>query len=92
MTMGTGEFWTMKDRMAAVWCIVSVPWPMTTPWTPLAISLPMAWAVAMYCSGPMFSLKTPNSFSVSRLHISPSSGTEPYSSPGEKAGITAPVR
>ena len=27
-----------------------------------------------------------------RVHISASSGTAPYSSPGEKAGITAPVR
>ena len=40
----------------------------------------------------MFSLKIPNSFSVSRLQMSASSGTEPYSSPGLKAGITAPVR
>ncbi len=45
-----------------------------------------------YCSGPMFSEKTPNSFSVSRLQMSASSGTEPYSSPGLNAGITAPVR
>jgi len=42
MTMAR-EFWTMKDRMAAVWCIVSVPWPMTTPWTPFSISRPMPW-------------------------------------------------
>jgi hypothetical protein len=34
-------------------------------------------AVAMYCSGPMFSLKTPKSFSVSRLQMSASSGTDP---------------
>jgi hypothetical protein len=40
----------------------------------------------------MFSENTPNSFSVSRLQTSASSGTEPYSSPGVKAGITAPVR
>ncbi len=77
MTIGTGGSWTMNDRMAAVWCMVSVPWPMTMPWTPFSISRPMAWAVAMYCSGPMFSLKTPKSFSVSRLQMSASSGTEP---------------
>ena len=45
MTMGTGEFWTMNERMAAVWCMVSVPWPMTMPWTPFSISRPMASAV-----------------------------------------------
>ncbi len=32
----------MNERMAAVWCIVSVPWPMTMPWTPFSISRPMA--------------------------------------------------
>ncbi len=31
MTMGTGGRCTMKLRAAAVWCMVSVPWPMTTP-------------------------------------------------------------
>ena len=77
MTMGTGEFCTMKERMPAVWCMVSVPWPMTMPSTPFAISAPMALAVALYCSGPMFSLNTPKSFSVVRLQMSASSGTEP---------------
>ena len=91
-TMGTGEFCTMKLRIAPVWLMVSVPWPMTMPSTPLAISTPMALARAMYCSGPMFSLNTPNSFWVSMLAMSASSGTAPYSSPGVKAGITAPVR
>ena len=52
----------MKLRMAPVWRMVSVPWPMTMPSTPLAISSPMALASALYCSGPMFSLNTPNSF------------------------------
>ena len=61
-TMGTGQFCTMKLRMAPVWDMVSVPWPMTMPSTPLAISSPMAMARALYCSGPMFSLKTPKSF------------------------------
>ena len=82
----------MKLRMAPVWLIVSVPWPITMPSTPLAISSPMAMASALYCSGPMFSLKTPNSFLVVRLAMSASSGTAPYSSPGVKAGMTAPVR
>ena len=59
MTMGTGAFWTMKERMAAVWCMVSVPWPMTIPDTPLRISFPITSAVPFHCSGPMFSLKTP---------------------------------
>ncbi len=92
ITIGTGESCTMKLRMAAVWCIVSVPWPMTTPSTPFSISSLIFSARRMYCCGPMFSLKTPKSFSVRRLQMSASSGTDPYSSPGEKAGITAPVR
>ena len=52
----------------------------------------IASAVPIHCSGPMFSLNTPYSFSVSMLQMSASSGTEPYSSPGLKAGMTAPVR
>ena len=32
--MGTGLFCTMKLRMAPVWAIVSVPWPMTMPSAP----------------------------------------------------------
>ena len=91
-TIGTGLFCTMKLRMAPVWLMVSVPWPITMPSAPLAISSPMAMASALYCSGPMFSLKTPKSFLVVRLAISASSGTAPYNSPGVKAGITAPVR
>ena len=46
----------------------------------------------MYCSFAMFSENTPNSFFVVRLQMSASSGTAPYSSPGVKAGMTAPVR
>ena len=76
-TIGTGEFCTMKLRIAPVWAIVSVPWPMTMPSTPLAISSPMALASALYCSGPMFSLKTPKSFFVVMLAMSASSGTAP---------------
>ena len=34
MMIGTGEFCTMNERIAAVWCIVSVPWPMMMPATP----------------------------------------------------------
>ena len=90
--MGTGLSCTMKLRIAPVWDMVSVPWPMTMPSVPPAISSPMAMARALYCSGPMFSLKTPKSFFVVRLAMSASSGTAPYSSPGVKAGITAPVR
>ena len=82
----------MNVRMAAVWPIVSVPWPITIPSVPAAISSPMAFASAMYCSSAMFSENTPNSFFVVRLQMSASSGTAPYSSPGVKAGITAPVR
>jgi hypothetical protein len=29
--MGTGGSCTMKLSAAAVWCMVSVPWPITTP-------------------------------------------------------------
>ena len=76
-TIGTGLFCTMKLRMAPVWDMVSVPWPMTMPSAPLAISSPMAMARALYCSGPMFSLKTPKSFLVVRLAMSASSGTAP---------------
>ena len=91
-TIGTGESCTMKLRMAPVCAIVSVPWPMTMPSAPFAISSPMAMASALYCTGPMFSLKTPNSFFVVRFAMSASSGTAPYNSPGVNAGITAPVR
>ena len=77
MTIGTGEFCTMKERMPAVWCMVSVPWPMTMPSMPLRISSPMALASPLYCSGPMFSLNTAKSFSVVRLQMSASSGTAP---------------
>ena len=91
-TIGTGESCTMKLRMAPVCAIVSVPWPMTMPSVPFSISSPMAMASALYCTGPMFSLKTPKSFFVVRFAMSASSGTAPYSSPGVKAGITAPVR
>ena len=91
-TMGTGEFCTMKLRMAPVCAMVSVPWPMTMPSAPFSISSPMAMASALYCTGPMFSLKTPKSFLVVRFAMSASSGTAPYSSPGVNAGITAPVR
>ena len=31
ITTGTGRSWSMKVSAAAVWCMVSVPWPMTTP-------------------------------------------------------------
>ncbi len=31
ITMGTGGDCTMKESAAAVWCMVSVPWPITTP-------------------------------------------------------------
>ena len=82
----------MKDRMAAVCPMVSVPWPMTMPSAPASISSPMAWARTMYCSIAMFSENTPKSFLVVRLQMSASSGTAPYSSPGVNAGITAPVR
>jgi hypothetical protein len=82
----------MNESAAAVWCIVSVPWPITTPSQPSRMASPTRSARMRYCSGPMFSLNTPNSFSVSRLQMSASSGTEPYSSPGLNAGITAPVR
>ena len=92
ITIGTGGFCTMNVRIAAVWCIVSVPWPITMPSTPFAISSPIRCASFTYCSGPMFSLNTAKSFSVRRLHTSASSGTDPYSSPGLNAGITAPVR
>ena len=67
----------MKLRIAPVCAIVSVPWPMTMPSTPFSISSPIAMASAMYCSGPMFSLKTPKSFFVVRLAMSASSGTAP---------------
>jgi len=76
-TIGTGEFWTMNDMIAPVWCIVSVPWPTTMPSVPAAISSPMARAKPMYCSGPMFSEKTPKSFFVVRFAMSASSGTAP---------------
>ncbi len=92
ITTGTGGRCTMKLSAAAVWCIVSVPWPMTIPSYPCLIASPVLSASTRYCSGPMFSENTPNSFSVSRLQMSASSGTEPYSSPGLKAGMTAPVR
>ena len=91
-TIGTGEFCTMKLRIAPVCAIVSVPWPMTMPSAPFSISSPMAMASALYCTGPMFSLNTPNSFFVVRFAMSASSGTAPYSSPGVNAGMTAPVR
>ena len=45
ITIGTGEFCTMKARADAVWCMVSVPCPITMPWTPRSISRPIAWAV-----------------------------------------------
>ncbi len=77
MTMGTGESWTMNDRIAAVWPIVSVPCPMTIPSAPASISYPIARASAMYCSQAMFSENTPNNFRVVRLHRSASSGTAP---------------
>ena len=92
MTIGTGVSCTMNERIAAVWPIVSVPWPTTMPSTPLSISRPMASASATYCSLAMFSEKTPKSFFVVRFATSASSGTAPYSSPGVKAGMTAPVR
>ena len=91
-TIGTGECCTMKLRMAPVCAMVSVPWPMTMPSAPFSISSPIAMASALYCTGPMFSLKTPKSFLVVRFAMSASSGTAPYSSPGVNAGITAPVR
>ena len=47
------------------------------PATPFSISAAMASAVPIHCSGPMFSLNTPYSFSVSMLQMSASSGTEP---------------
>ncbi len=59
ITIGIGESWTMKLRIAAVWCMVSVPWPITIPSVPFSISSPIFCAVLMYCSGPMFSLNTP---------------------------------
>jgi len=92
MTIGTGEFCTMNASAPAVWCIVSVPWPITIPSIPFSISSRIASASVLYSSGPMFSLNTANNFSVVRLQMSASSGTAPYSSPGENAGITAPVR
>jgi hypothetical protein len=82
----------MNERIAAVWPIVSVPWPITMPSAPFAISSPMALASVMYCSMAMFSEKIPKIFFVVRLQMSASSGTAPYSSPGVNAGITAPVR
>jgi len=63
--------------MAAVWCIVSVPWPITTPSAPPLMASPMAWAVPIHCSAAMFSLNTPYSFSVCRLQMSTNSGTAP---------------
>jgi len=90
-TIGTGESCTMKERMAAVCPIVSVPWPMTIPSAPPSISSPIARASATYCSFAMFSENTPKSFFVVRLQMSASSGTAPYSSPGVNAGMTAPV-
>ena len=42
MTIGTGVSCTMNERIAAVWPIVSVPWPTTMPSTPLSISSPIA--------------------------------------------------
>ncbi len=77
MTIGTGVSWTMKDRIAAVWPMVSVPWPITIPSTPASISRPMASARATYCSFAMFSEKTPKSFFVVRFARSASSGTAP---------------
>ena len=76
-TIGTGGSWTMKVSTAAVWCMVSVPWPITTPSTPLSIASRTRVARWVYCSGPMFSLKMAKSFSVRRLQMSASSGTEP---------------
>ena len=76
-TIGTGDCWTMKDRMAPVCAMVSVPWPMTMPSAPLAISSPTASASALYCVGPMFSEKTPKSLRVVRFAMSASSGTAP---------------
>jgi len=49
----------MNERIAAVWCIVSVPCPMMMPLAPRSISRPTASAVPIHCAGPMFSLKTP---------------------------------
>ena len=49
----------MNERMAAVWCMVSVPCPITIPVTPFWISRPIASAVPRHCSGDKFSLKTP---------------------------------
>ena len=77
ITIGTGGFCTMKLSAAAVWCMVSVPWPITTPSYPSRIASAVFSARIRYCSGPMFSENTPNSFSVSRLQMSASSGTEP---------------
>ena len=62
------------------------------PSMPFLISSPILLASALYSTGDMFSEKTAKTFSVSKLQMSASSGTAPYSSPGEKAGITAPVR
>ena len=76
-TIGTGEFCTMKLRIAPVCAMVSVPWPITMPSAPFSISSPMATASTLYCSGPMFSLNTPNSFLVVRFAMSASSGTAP---------------
>ena len=76
-TIGTGRFWHMKVKAAAVWAKVSVPWPMTMPSMPFWISSPIFLAKAMYSLGDMFSENTANTFSVSRLQMSASSGTAP---------------
>ena len=63
--------------MAAVWPMVSVPWPMTMPSAPRVDLLADGLGEGDVCSIAMFSEKTPKSFLVVRLQMSASSGTAP---------------
>ncbi len=90
-TTGLGTSPSMKDRAAAVYPMVSVPWGMIIPSAPAFISSDTASASFCQCSTFMFSENIEKSTLASMLATPLSSGTAFTSSDVDKAGWTAPV-
>jgi hypothetical protein len=91
-TTGRGRSPSMKERAAAVYPRVSVPWGTMTPSTPELSSSATESASSLQVCTFMFSLNMEKTTLDRMRHISDSSGTVPTSSSAFRAGCTAPVR
>ncbi len=88
---GFGTSPSMKDRAAAVYPMVSVPWGIMTASAPSFISSATALASSCQWAGSMFSENIENRTRASMFASSRISGTALTMSEVESAGWTAPV-